>query len=133
MEQQYKRISQLENYLSTVLAGAKVSSNIFVGQELPATINSEWEDMVLVDCNSQTDWGSHTHGSVNIILFARPRGAKLVKNVKLLDKMESKLDGAIGDASDGHFVINGVNWRDHGYNTTRNLHFVVVNIKVVVK
>lgn len=133
MNHKYTRISQLENFFSKFLTAAKVSQNIFVGEDLPATISKDWETMVLADVNPQYDWNSHTQGSVSIFLYATPTGAKLTKNVRALNSMEETLDTALEASSDEHYSLNGVNWRDHGYDSIRNLHFQIINVEVVVK
>lgn len=132
MVNKYAHISQIENLFSKFLTRAKVSANVFVGEDLPATLDSSWEDMVLATPNSQADRTAYSSGSVSVFLFARPTGAKLVKNVKVLNRMEEALDTAIDAFSDLHYSMT-INWRDQGYDSIRNLHYNVINLEVVVR
>lgn len=131
MEDVQKRISRVENFFSMLLTGKGISDNVFVG-ELPATVDKEWTNIVLVDVNRQTDYDSHGFGSASIFLYARPTGKYLKKNVKELDRMEDELNAVIKECQDSDYVLS-FNWRDSGYDTNRNFHYNVVNVNVLTR
>lgn len=114
-----------------LLTGKGISDHIFVG-DLPPTTGRSWQNMVLVDVNRQTDYGSHSSGSASIYLYARPKGTGPVKNVAMLDSMEEALDKAVKEAQVNNYVIDE-NWRDSGYDNDRNFHYNIVNVSVLVR
>lgn len=114
-----------------LLTGKGISDHIFVG-DLPPTTGRSWQNMVLVDVNRQTDYGSHSSGSASIFLYARPKGTGPVKNVAMLDKMEEALNEAVKEVQDNNYVIDE-NWRDSGYDNDRNFHYNIVNVSVLVR
>lgn len=131
MDEKAKRLSRIENFFSMLLTGKGISDHIFVG-DLPPTTGRSWQNMVLVDVNRQTDYGSHSSGSASIFLYARPKGTGPVKNVAMLDSMEEALDKAVKEAQDNNYVIDE-NWRDSGYDNDRNFHYNIVNVSVLVR
>lgn|SRR5574344_1687466 len=131
MEQKYQNISMIENFFSMLLTNKGISDNIYVGT-LPSKIDSTWTNIVFVDTNSIYDKDSHGYGSVNVYLYARPIGDLLKKNVKVLNAMENALAIAISSNTDAHYSLD-YSWRDNGYDTTRNLHFDIINFSILVK
>ena len=47
-----------------LLTKAGISDNLFIGN-MPATVDSSWKDMVLVDVLSLKDYGAYAKGSAN--------------------------------------------------------------------
>ena len=126
----YGRVSRVENFVYRLVKGAGLSSNVFVST-LPVTIKSEWADMVLIDVGKGDNLNAYRRFSVNVYLYANGKGDLQTKNVNVIDAMEEKLLQAIQDCSDNHYHPN-INWSDSDYDSTRNLHFNVVNLTVKV-
>ena len=126
----YGRVSRVENFVYRLVKGAGLSSNVFVST-LPVTIKSEWADMVLIDVGKGDNLNAYRRFSVNVYLYAKGKGDLQTKNVNVIDAMEEKLLQAIRDCSDNHYHPN-INWSDSDYDSTRNLHFNVVNLTVKV-
>ena len=126
----YGRVSRVENFVYRLVKGAGLSSIVFVST-LPVTIKSEWADMVLIDVGKGDNLNAYRRFSVNVYLYAKGKGDLQTKNVNVIDAMEEKLLQAIQDCSDNHYHPN-INWSDSDYDSTRNLHFNVVNLTVKV-
>ena len=126
----YGRVSRVENFVYRLVKGAGLSSNVFVST-LPVTIKSEWSDMVLIDVGKGDNLNAYRRFSVNVYLYAKGQGDLQTKNVNVIDAMEEKLLQAIQDCSDNHYHPT-INWSDSDYDSTRNLHFNVVNLTVKV-
>ena len=126
----YGRVSRVENFVYRLVKGAGLSSNVFVST-LPVTIKSEWSDMVLIDVGKGDNLNAYRRFSVNVYLYAKGQGDLQTKNVKVIDAMEEKLLQAVSDSKDNNYTPT-VNWSDSDYDSTRNLHFNVVNLTVKV-
>ena len=126
----YGRVSRVENFVYRLGKGAKLSSNVFVST-LPVTIKSEWADMVLIDVGKGDNLNAYRRFSVNVYLYAKGKGDLQTKNVNVIDAMEEKLLQAVSDSKDNNYTPT-VNWSDSDYDSTRNLHFNVVNLTVKV-
>ena len=126
----YGRVSRVENFVYRLVKGAGLSSNVFVST-LPVTIKSEWANMVLIDVGKGDNLNAYRRFSGNVYLYAKGKGDLQTKNVNVIDAMEEKLLQAIQDCSDNHYHPN-INWSDSDYDSTRNLHFNVVNLTVKV-
>ena len=126
----YGRVSRVENFVYRLVKGAGLSSNVFVST-LPVTIKSEWSDMVLIDVGKGDNLNAYRRFSVNVYLYAKGKGDLQTKNVKVIDAMEEKLLQAVSDSRDNNYTPT-VNWSDSDYDSTRNLHFNVVNLTVKV-
>ena len=126
----YGRVSRVENFVYRLVKGAGLSSNVFVST-LPVTIKSEWADMVLIDVGKGDNLNAYRRFSVNVYLYARGKGDLQTKNVNVIDAMEEKLLQAVSDSKDNNYTPT-VNWSDSDYDSTRNLHFNVVNLTVKV-
>lgn len=128
MDSNNLNISSIETYLYDVLQG-QVSDNTYVGT-LPATIQSEWEDMCLIDCGSAiADLGAFGGGVVLIWLYAKPTGG--VKNVGVLQVMEESLNEAIRDAYHPNYKINRRNTYTD-YDADRDWHCNIVELNIVI-
>ena len=126
----YGRVSRVENFVYRLVKGAGLSSNVFVST-LPVTIKSEWADMVLIDVGKGDNLNAYRKFSVNVYLYAKGKGDLQTKNVTVIDAMEEKLLQAVSDSKDNNYTPT-VNWSDSDYDSTRNLHFNVVNLTVKV-
>ena len=126
----YGRVSRVENFVYRLVNGAKLSSNVFVST-LPVTIKSEWANMVLIDVGKGDNLNAYRRFSVNVYLYAKGKGDLQTKNVNVIDAMEEKLLQAVSDSKDNNYTPT-VNWSDSDYDSTRNLHFNVVNLTVKV-
>ena len=126
----YGRVSRVENFVYRLVKGAGLSSNVFVST-LPVTIKSEWADMVLIDVGKGENFDAYRKFSVNVYLYAKGKGDLQTKNVNVIDAMEEKLLQAVSDSRDNNYTPT-VNWSDSDYDSTRNLHFNVVNLTVKV-
>lgn len=126
----YGRVSRVENFVYRLVKGAGLSSNVFVST-LPVTIKSEWADMVLIDVGKGDNLNAYRRFSVNVYLYAKGKGDLQTKNVNVIDAMEEKLLQAVTDSKDNNYTPT-VNWSDSDYDSTRNLHFNVVNLTVKV-
>ena len=125
----YGRVSRVENFIYRLVKGAGVSSNVFVS--MPVIIKSEWADMVLIDVGKGDNLNAYRRFSVNVYLYAKGKGDLQTKNVNVIDAMEEKLLQAVSDSKDNNYTPT-VNWSDSDYDSTRNLHFNVVNLTVKV-
>ena len=126
----YGRVSRVENFVYRLVKGAGLSPNVFVST-LPVTIKSEWADMVLIDVGKGDNLNAYRRFSVNVYLYAKGKGDLQTKNVNVIDAMEEKLLQAVSDSKDNNYTPT-VNWSDSDYDSTRNLHFNVVNLTVKV-
>ena len=126
----YGRVSRVENFVYHLVNEAGLSKNIFVST-LPVTIKSEWADMVLIDVGKGDNLNAYRRFSVNVYLYAKGKGDLQTKNVNVIDAMEEKLLQAVSDSKDNNYTPT-VNWSDSDYDSTRNLHFNVVNLTVKV-
>lgn len=125
----YGRVSRVEDFVYRLVKGVGISDNIFVST-LPVTIKSTWANMVLVDVGKGENLNAYRKFSVNVYLYAKGQGELQTKNVKVIDAMEQKLLDAVAGSSDEHYKPS-VNWSDSDYDSTRNLHFNVVNLTVL--
>lgn len=126
----YGRVSRVENFVYRLVKGAGLSSNVFVST-LPVTIKSEWANMVLIDVGKGDNLNAYRRFSVNVYLYAKGKGDLQTKNVNVIDAMEEKLLQAVSNSKDNNYTPT-VNWSDSDYDSTRNLHFNVVNLTVKV-
>ena len=126
----YGRVSRVENFVYRLVKGAGLSSNVFVST-LPVTIKSEWANMVLIDVGKGDNLNAYRRFSVNVYLYAKGQGDLQTKTVNVIDAMEEKLLQAVSDSKDNNYTPT-VNWSDSDYDSTRNLHFNVVNLTVKV-
>ena len=124
-------ISRIENFFSMLLTQGKVSENIYLG-ELPPTTDAKIDNFVLVDVGKQTSEDAYTVGYVNVYLYARPTDTTLKKNIKKLYSMEKLFDAALGASADENYVVSEL-YRDSGYDTTRQFHYNMIGLTVVVR
>ena len=123
----YANTSKVEEYLYSILNGA-VSDQTFAGT-LPSSIDSAWNDMVLIDCDlPMTDYGPYSSATVYVFLYARPN-ANGSKNVPLLAQMEDKLCDVLDSIYDDHYSVERLS-NGADYDTTLQWHrnFVYFNL-----
>lgn len=129
MDKNKLNISNIETFLIDLI-WKKVSDNVFLGA-LPSAIESEWKDMVVIDCASAIeDMNAYGYGDVNIFLYAKPKRDG-VKNKDLLGEMEEMLNLCISESSDSIYKIHrGRTYAD--YDTDRQLHCNIIQLRLVV-
>lgn len=123
----YANTSRVEEYLYSIINGA-VSDQTFAGT-LPSSIDSAWNDMVLIDCDlPMTDYGPYSSATVYVFLYARPN-ANGSKNVPLLAQMEDKLCDVLDSIYDDHYSVERLS-NGADYDTTLQWHrnFVYFNL-----
>lgn len=129
MNKDLLNISAIETFFNTLL-DEKVSSNTFF-TTLPTTINSDWEDMVVIDCaNAIQDLNAYGTGTVLIYLYARPFTSGR-KNVAMMSKMEKALNIAIkGNTSPSYKIVRGGAFAD--FDSDAKMHCNIVEIQLLI-
>lgn len=123
-------LSKVENYIYTLLYG-KVSTNVYLGS-LPATLNTDEEDMVLIDCGLKIDdRDAYAKGPINIFLYVKPleRGRK---NIKRMLEMEDALQDIIRNQSDANYMLN-ILYTSADYDSTYSMHFNIYALNLIIK
>ena len=123
-------LSKVENYIYTLLYG-KVSTNVYLGS-LPATLNTDEEDMVLIDCGLKIDdRDAYAKGPINIFLYVKPleRGRK---NIKRMLEMEDALQDIIRNQSDDNYMLN-ILYTSADYDSTYSMHFNIYALNLIIK
>ena len=132
MDRNLINISQVERFYKMLFYKKGITDNIFVGN-LPSTLSTTMTNMMLIDCSvGISDLHSHGSGSVNVYLYTRPIGANMEKDIKTLNAMENALSSTLDNNASPNYSVD-INWHDCGYDTNRNLHYDVVNIKTTIK
>lgn len=114
-----------------MLAKADISDHVFFGN-LPASLDSDWTDMIQVDVNSISDYDAYAKGSVNIFLYAKAADSTSKKPVKALESMETKLDEVLETYYNQHYSTR-IGFRDQGYDSNTKYYYNVVNIEITAK
>lgn len=123
-------ISEIENHLYSLFKS--VSSNVFVGT-LPDTIQNDWDDMVLISCdNGVVDYDAYGKGVALLFLYARPHSNN-TKNVKKMKDLENAVDQVIENQghSEKYYIYRQRTLSD--YDFSRNWHFNVISLGLIVK
>ena len=125
----YANTSKVEEYLYGILYGA-VSDHTFAGT-LPSSIGSDWQDMVLIDCDlPMTDYGPYSSATVYIWLYARPN-ADGSKNVPLLSQLEDKVCDVLDSIYNDHYSVDRLsNGADYDTNINWHRNFVYFNLRI---
>lgn len=123
----YANTSKVEEYLYGVLNGS-VSDHTFAGT-LPSSIDGDWNDMVLIDCDlPMTDYGPYSTATVYVFLYARPN-ADGSKNVARLNAMEDSLCDVLDSINDAHYSVDRIsNGADYDTNIQWHRNFVYFNL-----
>lgn len=122
-------ISKIETYLYSVMSGV-VSDNTYAGT-LPDTMQSEWNDMCLIDCGNRiSDFDAYGQGTILVWLYARPRSDGS-KNVATMSQLEENLNFVIQNASNSNYAISrGNTYTD--YDTVRQWHCNIVTLNILI-
>lgn len=129
MDKDLLNISAIETFFNALL-DKKVSSNTFF-TTLPTTINSDWEDMVVIDCaNAIQDLNAYGTGTVLIYLYARPFTSGR-KNVAMMSKMEKALNVAIKEnTSPSYKIVREGSFAD--FDSDAKMHCNIVEIQLLI-
>lgn len=124
-------ISSIETFLFTLLQG-KVSNNT-IARTLPNTINKEWDDMVVIDCeNPILDYDAYSLGTIYIHLYSRPLKNGLM-NVAKMKELEDKLDDAIMNNTDKTYRLEKLSTQgDFDTNIKWHRNIVELIIKIII-
>lgn len=129
MDLNLMNISNIETYLNSLIDG-KISENSFPS-DLPTTIDSTWNDMVVFTIPTQIkDMGGYGQGTILIFLYAKPmKNGK--KNVTTMSSLEKKLNDVLLSMNDKHYRISrrGI-YED--YDEARNLHCNIVELNLLI-
>jgi hypothetical protein len=121
-------ISSIETYLVGQLTNV-VSRNVYAST-LPSTLPTNNPDMAVVDCvNAITDYRGYRKGTVNVILYCKPDGGR--KNVNVLAQMENAFDNLMERIEDEDYVVEEI-YRKSDYDSTRDLHYIVIAINLII-
>lgn len=125
----YANTSKIEEYLYGILYGV-VSDHVFAGT-LPSSIDEDWDDMVLIDCDLPiTDYDCYSGGTVYIFLYARPN-ADGSKNVPVMARLEDAICDVLDNASNPHYSIERQsNGADYDNSVGWHMNFVYFNITI---
>lgn len=129
MDKNNINISKIESYLNGIIDNV-VSNNTFVG-DLPTTIDSTWNDMVMIDCaNGITDYMGIGRGTVLIWLYAKPL-SNGIKNVAVMSKMEKALNDVLSNSKNQTYQISRVaTYQD--FDTIRQWHCNIVELNLQI-
>lgn len=129
MDKTYQNISRIEDFFYTLLY-KNVSENVFAGN-LPISIKTEWEDIVVIDAGSAIrDMNAYGYGTVLILVYTKPLDNG-IKDVVLMDDLESKLLVSVETSVHPHYVIRrGAVYAD--YDAGRNLHCNIYEINLTI-
>lgn len=129
METSNVTLSKIEDFLHSAIRGV-VSNNVFAG-DLPDTIKSTWEDMVVIDCGpSINDMGAYCTGRVLIWLYSKPFSDGR-KNVARMERLEAALNEVIRSSStDTYRIAKDSTYSD--YDSTRKWHVNIVELIIKI-
>ena len=124
-------ISKVESFLNT-LFDKKVSNHTFFGNMIgKETINSEWNDMVLVEVpNGIYDNDAYGKGTALVTLYAKPLGSGR-KNVGVMSILETKLNEAIASNDSSVYTINRRQTYTY-YDSDIDWHCNVVELNILI-
>ena len=129
MDKNKLNISKIETYLYGIMDNV-VSANTYAGT-LPDTIQSSWNDMCLIDCDTAIrDYDSYAQGVVLVWLYARPR-ADGAKNTAVMSSLEKKLNEVLATASNETYQINRRNVYSD-YDADRKWHCNIVELNILI-
>lgn len=129
MDKGHLNISNIETYLYSIIDN-KVSKNTYVGTP-PDTIKEEWEDMCLIDLESNIrDYDAYGKGVVFVWLYARPL-ANGAKDVAQMTELENKLNEVIDGANDSIYHINRKAVYTN-YDSERKWHCNIVELNLTI-
>lgn len=129
MNKIYQSISRIEDFFYTLLYKT-VSNNVFPSN-LPISIKAEWDDIIVIDAGSAIrDMDAFGYGTVLVYLYTKPI-ENGVKDVVLMDDLETKLLDCVENAVHAHYIIRkGISYAD--YDEGRNLHCNIYEINLTI-
>ena len=131
MNKDNMNISKVESFMNTLLDD-KVSSHTFFGNMIgKESINSEWNDMVLVEVpNGIYDNDAYAQGTALVTLYARPLGSGR-KNVGVMSTLETKLNEAIESNDSNTYHVSRRQTYTY-YDSDIDWHCNVVEINILI-
>lgn len=130
MDRNLLNISAIEDFFRTLLY-KKVSDNIFFGNP-PTTIDIAWTDFVVVDVSSTIrDMDAYGTGVVSVLLYSSKNMSNGSKNRAVINSLETKLNTAISENTNSHYVINKMGGMGD-YDATTKLYYNVVFINLSI-
>lgn len=126
-----KNISSIETFFDGLFRGEdRLTKNLFFN-ELPTDISKDWSDFAVVDVgNPVRDNNAYAVGTVLVLLYAR-QNAYGVKNVKVLQELETKLNRIIHESDDPHYRLS-FRGRYSNYNAVNDIFFNVIQLNLVI-
>lgn len=122
-------VSKIETFLNSIIDNV-VSRNTYVGS-LPDTIDSNWEDMVLITVPASIiDKDAFADGTVLVGLYARPLTTG-GKNVKKMGEMENTLNTVIENQNNSNYQISREAVYTK-YDSNRNWHINIVELNIKI-
>lgn len=123
-------ITNIEDFFHALLYD-KLTTHLFF-TSLPLTIQSDWEEMVLVDISDAIqDKGGAGNGMIAVYNYAKPK-ANGTKNSAKLSQMDKKLEELIQSSKSEHYFISRYKTYSD-YDSDRNLHcnITLINLQIV--
>ena len=129
MDKNKINLSKIETFFDSLLDGV-VSNNTF-STELPVAFNADWDEAVVIDCNSAiVDWDAFGRGTVRIWIYVPPMSSGK-KNVKKFGELEQKLNDAIVGSNNPIYRIERRGMFT-GYDRERTLFFNVIEVSLTI-
>lgn len=130
MKNEHYSISQILNDLYMPFYQT-VSNNVYYGT-LPSTLGSKENDLVLIDCGSAiTDLNAYGKGVINVFLYAQPLSSGRM-NLGKLSTMEAAFDKVLETLDNEHYTFAEL-YRDTDYNSTYNMHYIIIALNIIIK
>lgn len=118
-------ISAIEDFLYSVLYN-KVSKQVFLGG-LPSTIDSRWEDMVVIDAsNTINDLNAFGLGTVTILLYAGKNNHNGTKNSPVISSLSKKLNASLSNYTCTNYAVKRVGVVSDKDNVTKLFYDAVI-------
>ena len=126
-----RNVSSVETFFDTLLRGEnKLTENLFFA-ELPTSWKKDWKELVLVDCgNPQRDKDAFSIQTVLIYLYTQAN-AYGKKDVKTMQRLESRLNELIEGNRDEHYKTS-IRGRYANYSAVNDVFFNIVQINLII-
>lgn len=126
-----RNISSIETFFDSLLRGEdNLTENLFF-EELPTSWKKEWKELVLVDCgNPLRDRDAFGAQTVLINLYTKAN-AYGMKDVKTLQRLESRLNELIEGNCDPHYHTS-IRGRYSNYNAVNDVYLNIVQINLII-
>lgn len=122
-------VSSIQTFFDKLLRG-KLTKNLFF-DEVPVSFGKDWKDVVVVDChNPMRDYDAIGMQTVLILLYVKqnPYG---VKDVKAMQKLETKLNELIDNNDDPYYHISRKGSYS-SYDSVNDIFFNIVQINLII-